>query len=67
MALSGGLYLKPGALVVLGAPPTDGVTGVGTMPRGTLYVGLDGNLYINRGTKASPLWYTKGTATGVVQ
>jgi hypothetical protein len=65
MAMTRGLYLQVGALVALGIPPTDGVTGAGVMPRGTLYLSMDSKLYINRGTKAYPRWYLAGTPTGV--
>jgi hypothetical protein len=66
MAMTRGLYLPVGALVSMGIPPTDGVTGAGTMPRGTLYLdAINGLLYINRGTKADPHWFLSGSATGL--
>jgi hypothetical protein len=62
MAMTRGLYLRVGALVAFGIPPTDGLTGAGTMPRGSLYVdAINGLLYINRGTKADPHWFLAGT------
>ena len=67
MPTTRGLYLPLGALVAIGIPPTDGVTGAGTMPRGTLYLSMDNKLYINRGTKASPRWFLSGTPTGLGQ
>ena len=63
MAMTRGLYLQVGALVTLGVPPTDGVTGAGVMPRGTLYLSIDSNLYMNRGTKAHPHWVVCGQVT----
>lgn len=65
MPMTRGLYLPVRAIVAVGIPPTDGVTGAGTMPRGTLYFDLAlGRIYINRGTKAYPRWYVSGTLTG---
>jgi hypothetical protein len=64
MAMTRGLYLPVGAMVAFGIPPTDGVTGVGVLPRGTLYLAIDSTLYINRGTKADPHWVTAGTMIG---
>ena len=65
MPMTRGLYLQVGALVALGAPPMDGVTGAGVMPRGALYLSMDSKVYINRGTKAYPRWFLAGTATGL--
>ena len=49
-------------MVTIGIPPVDGVTGAGEMPRFSVYVDMiNGLIYINRGTKASPLWYLSGS------
>lgn len=44
------------------AAPTNGTTGAGLMDKGSLYSDtLNGVLYINTGTKASPTWTKVGT------
>jgi hypothetical protein len=63
IARVGGVLLRnprsrpPGILLFDGVePPTDGVTGAGVAGPGSIFFQTNGQRWVNRGTKAAPVW-----------